>query len=301
MGRTARSSFTFSSRTVSAWKVDGASIADDRDELHHVVLHHVAQRAGLLVVATAALDADRLGHGDLHVVDVLPVPERLEDAVGEAEHQQVLHRLLAEVVIDAVDLLLDERRVQTLVERTRGGEVAAERLLDDHAHERPGWLRRETRLVEPVRERHHRVRWRAEVEEAVAAGAVVAVRRVERAAQAVESVGSIHVVRDVAQARGEAVPCAALSGTRPKRSAPSRMSARNSSSVIGRRPAPIDREPGGRLSSAASAYRAGTSLRLVRSPLAPKMTTQNGTGVRDSRRLFLERVVRGQDRCGRPR
>jgi hypothetical protein len=42
------------------------------------------------------------------VVDVVAVPERLEDGVGEAEDQQVLHRLLAQVVVDAVDLLLVE-------------------------------------------------------------------------------------------------------------------------------------------------------------------------------------------------
>ena len=43
---------------------------DEREELQQVVLHHVAQRAGLLVVAGARADAFRFGHGDLHVVDV---------------------------------------------------------------------------------------------------------------------------------------------------------------------------------------------------------------------------------------
>ena len=109
--------------------------ADDRDQLHDVVLDDVAKRAGLLVVGAATLDADRLRDRDLHVVDVLAVPERLEDAVGKAEHQQVLDRLLAEVVIDAVDLLFDERRVQALVELARGAQVASERLLDDHSNE----------------------------------------------------------------------------------------------------------------------------------------------------------------------
>ena len=66
----------------------------------------------VVVVAAAALDADRLGDGDLHVVDVAAVPDRLEDAVGEAEDHQVLDGLLAEVVIDAVDLLLVEAPAQ---------------------------------------------------------------------------------------------------------------------------------------------------------------------------------------------
>ncbi len=81
---------------------------DEREHLKDVVLDHVAHHARLLVVAAAPLDADRLGVRDLDVVDVLPVPDRLEDAVGEAEDEQVLHRLLAEVVVDAVDLRLFE-------------------------------------------------------------------------------------------------------------------------------------------------------------------------------------------------
>ena len=88
--------------------------------------------AGLVVVAGAAADVDFLGHGDLHVVDVVAVPDRLEDRVGEAQHEQVLHRLFAEVVVDAVDLLLVEHGVDHLVELLGGGQVGAERLLDDH-------------------------------------------------------------------------------------------------------------------------------------------------------------------------
>ena len=65
-------------------------------------------RAGLLVERAAALDPERLGHRDLHVVDVAPVPERLEDAVAEPEDHQVADGLLAQVVVDAVDLRLVE-------------------------------------------------------------------------------------------------------------------------------------------------------------------------------------------------
>ena len=71
-----------------------------------MVLDHVAQHAGLVVVAAALADVDFLGHGDLHVVDVVAVPHRLENRVGEPQHEQVLHRLFAEIVVDAVDLLL---------------------------------------------------------------------------------------------------------------------------------------------------------------------------------------------------
>ena len=60
----------------------------------------------------AALDAEALGHRDLHALDVVAVPDRLEERVGETEVHQVLHRLLAEVVVDAEDRRLREDRVQ---------------------------------------------------------------------------------------------------------------------------------------------------------------------------------------------
>ena len=104
---------------------------DQADELEEVVLEDVARGAGLLVERAAVLDADRLGHGDLDVVDVAPVPERLEDAVAEPEDQQVPDRLLAEVVVDAIDLRLAEDLADLAVEPLRRLEVVTERLLDD--------------------------------------------------------------------------------------------------------------------------------------------------------------------------
>ena len=75
-----------------------------------MVLDDVAGRADAVVVARPAADADVLGHGDLHVVDVVRVPDRVEQLVGEPQRQDVLHRLLAEVVVDAEHRLLGEDR-----------------------------------------------------------------------------------------------------------------------------------------------------------------------------------------------
>src|SRR3712207_9153854 len=49
--------------------------------------------------------------------------------------EQVLHRLLGEVVVDPEDLLLREGRRQLRVERTGADLVPSERLLDDRPHE----------------------------------------------------------------------------------------------------------------------------------------------------------------------
>src|SRR5206468_6231690 len=56
-----------------------------------------------------------------------------EDPVAEAEDHQVAHRLLAQVVIDAVDLALLEDREELAVEGDRRVEVMPEGLLDDDA------------------------------------------------------------------------------------------------------------------------------------------------------------------------
>ena len=55
---------------------------------------------------------------------------RLDEPVREPEHEDVLHRLLAEEVVDAEDLVFAPAPVQLLVERERGREIGAERLLD---------------------------------------------------------------------------------------------------------------------------------------------------------------------------
>ncbi len=114
-----------------------------------------------VVVVAAPLDADRLGDGELDVVDVVLVPQRLEDAVGEAEGEQVLHRLLAEVMVDAVDLLLRPVGQQLAVELDGRGEVVAEGLLDDESRPPLGPVA-ETGPIEVARRsgRRPRAAWR---------------------------------------------------------------------------------------------------------------------------------------------
>src|SRR3989449_11356949 len=96
-----------------------------------MVLDDVTHRARLLVVTGAFFYSDRLGDRDLHVVDVLPVPDRLEDPVREPHDEGVLDGLFAEGVIDAEDLVLAEDGVEDLGELARGLAVMNERLLDD--------------------------------------------------------------------------------------------------------------------------------------------------------------------------
>ena len=57
IGRSARSTFSFSSRTAIGVERHRRLHRDQAQQLQHVVLHHVAQRAGAVVVAGAALHA----------------------------------------------------------------------------------------------------------------------------------------------------------------------------------------------------------------------------------------------------
>src|SRR5256886_12292351 len=79
------------------------------------------------------LDADGFRGGDLHVVDVIAVPQRLDDVVRKAKDHHVLDGLFAEIVVDAVDLVLRQNLLQFLVELFGGFQVMAKGLFDDHA------------------------------------------------------------------------------------------------------------------------------------------------------------------------
>ena len=67
------------------------------------------------------------------MVNAVAVPDRLEQAVGEAQRHDVLHRLFPQKVIDAVDLFFLEILAQAAVEIARRLQVVAERLFHDDA------------------------------------------------------------------------------------------------------------------------------------------------------------------------
>src|SRR6267378_4660365 len=117
---------------------DGSSVerggrfyGDERGKLQDVALNHVTERARGFVETAAALDAQSFGGGDLDVIDVIPVPKRLEYSVAKAENEQILDGILAEVVIDAVDLLFVENIKDDAIQFFCGGQVPAKRFFDD--------------------------------------------------------------------------------------------------------------------------------------------------------------------------
>ncbi len=119
---------------------------------------HVAVRAGLFVEGRALDETERLRHVDLHVIDEVAVPDGLEQAVREAEREDVLRRLLAEEVVDAEDLVFAENLVQPRVQLHRARKVGAERLLHDDAR-----ALHEARLAERPYRRERRAGRHAQV------------------------------------------------------------------------------------------------------------------------------------------
>ena len=77
----------------------------EAQQLHDVIGNHVAQRARRVKVSAALFHADRLSIGNLHVIDVSPVPYWLEDGIIEAKDHDVLHGLFTQVMIDAINLV----------------------------------------------------------------------------------------------------------------------------------------------------------------------------------------------------
>ncbi len=158
----------------------------------------------MVVVAAPALDADGLGDGELDVIDVLLVPERLEHLVGEAEGQDVLHGFLAEVMIDAVNLALVPVVQQFLVQLLGRGQVVAERLLDDDALPAGPFL--EAGLVELERDQAEERRGHGHVEERVAAGLVLGVEAADQFVQPGKGRGVVELPGGVIEAPAEVVP-----------------------------------------------------------------------------------------------
>ena len=118
----------------------------------------------------AVLDADGLADQHLHMIDVAPVPDRLEQAVCKPQHHDVLHGFFSEVVIDPVDLLLGEHSTDFPIECTGRLEIAPERLLDDDPPPCALLLARASGLAEPPDDPAEQVGGCREIEEDIAAG-----------------------------------------------------------------------------------------------------------------------------------
>ena len=103
---------------------NGFTVRSDRrlhrqvaQHLEEMILNHVADGAGLIVERAAALHPEVLGHRNLHALYVVAIPERLHERICKAEDDQVVHRPLAQVMVDPEDCILFEISEQALLLR----------------------------------------------------------------------------------------------------------------------------------------------------------------------------------------
>src|SRR5579862_5570573 len=98
-----------------------------------MVLDHIPDRSGLIVEGASPLDPEVFRHGDLDALDLVTVPERLQERVREAKEDHVMHRPLPKVMVDAEDGGLVKDCEQSAVKLLCRGPVVSERLFDNNA------------------------------------------------------------------------------------------------------------------------------------------------------------------------
>src|SRR6266851_9905626 len=98
-----------------------------------MVLHHIAQRARLFIITAALTHTEDFADRDLDVVNQIPIPKPFKYRIGEAEHQDVLHRLFAEVMVDAKNLFRMRVTRQLRIELAGRLQIVTKGLLDHNA------------------------------------------------------------------------------------------------------------------------------------------------------------------------
>ena len=173
-----------------------------------MILDDVARDAGAVEVVAALFHADRFRDRDLHMVNILTIPERLEDPVGEAQNEQVLNRFFAEVMVDAEDLALAEGGHRDAVQLLRRLQVMPERLLDDHPRERAAALRIADHLLgaEQLRDDGKKLRRHRQVVNPPPARPPRAIALLQPLIQLVVGLRLAEIALDIKQSLGEAVP-----------------------------------------------------------------------------------------------
>mmetsp|Transcript_5741 Transcript_5741/g.13964 ORF Transcript_5741/g.13964 Transcript_5741/m.13964 type:complete len:240 (+) Transcript_5741:567-1286(+) len=106
--------------------------------LHEVILDHIPDDPVVREIPTAALRAEVLLERDPHASNVLRVEQRLEPGVPEAKKGQILYNLLAQIVVDAEDVVFRPDLPQVIHQLLSRRQIMAKRLLHDEPGEARG-------------------------------------------------------------------------------------------------------------------------------------------------------------------
>src|SRR5208337_1625961 len=102
-----------------------------------MILNHIPQRPGSVIIPRPVLDPELLTCRDLHVIDIAVIPEMLEDRVGKPQYHDVLGGLFAEEMVDAKCALFVKGIAHCCIEMPCRLQVGSERLFYDHARPAP--------------------------------------------------------------------------------------------------------------------------------------------------------------------
>jgi hypothetical protein len=105
---------------------------DQRQQLQQMILDHVAKRSRGIVERGSTGRRDRFVPDDLDPLDMVGVPDRLEETIGKAQPQNILHRLFSEKMVEPEDVALGERLVQQAIQRLRRFQTLPEGLFQHH-------------------------------------------------------------------------------------------------------------------------------------------------------------------------
>ena len=125
------------------------------------------------------------------MIDVVGVPDGFVQLVGEAQCEDVLHRLFTEVVVDAEHTVGWKHRLDNRVQFTSGLQVTSEGLLDDDSTPFTVFLLCQPRVTQPLCDLRKRLGWNRQVEGVIAHGPAITIQLLDRVLQSPEGRGII--------------------------------------------------------------------------------------------------------------
>ncbi len=185
---------------------DGRFHGREREELEEVIGHHVFEGAGGFVESAAVFDANGLGGGNLHVIDVSAIPKRLDHAVGEAENHQVLDGFLAEVMVNTENLFFRQNLLKLFVQLLRGREIVTERFFHDDAGPLTVFFLGEADFAELLYDQREKVERNGQVVKEVSVRPVLFVRLHDLIFEALIRRGILKIALDVVDAIQKPLP-----------------------------------------------------------------------------------------------
>src|SRR5215472_4826238 len=96
-----------------------------------MILNHVADRARFVVELPSSGNAEVFRHGNLHALNMVSIPDRLNNRIVEPEVHKALHCTLTQVVVDPENGGFRKDLVDRAVQLSRRGSVATKRFLDN--------------------------------------------------------------------------------------------------------------------------------------------------------------------------